>query len=126
MALLGASGSGKSSLLNLLAGLDSPSAGTVIVEDQSLSGLSREQLANADVDGGQQEVERNGRGQAHRRANQSDADLVGNLRGLHLLALTDPSESRHHAQHRSEQAEQECLQDPCWSRQRQRSDRKKA
>lgn len=45
MALLGASGSGKSSLLNLLAGLDSPSVGTVIVEDQSLSGLSREQLA---------------------------------------------------------------------------------
>jgi putative ABC transport system ATP-binding protein len=45
VALLGASGSGKSSLLNLLAGLDSPSVGTVIVEDQSLSGLSREQLA---------------------------------------------------------------------------------
>jgi putative ABC transport system ATP-binding protein len=45
MALLGASGSGKSSLLNLLAGLDSPSSGNVIVEDQSLSGLSREQLA---------------------------------------------------------------------------------
>lgn len=45
MALLGASGSGKSSLLNLLAGLDSPSSGSVIVEDQSLSGLSREQLA---------------------------------------------------------------------------------
>ena len=32
VALLGASGSGKSSLLNLLAGLDSPSAGSVIVE----------------------------------------------------------------------------------------------
>ena len=45
VALLGASGSGKSSLLNLLAGLDSPSSGNVIVEDQSLSGLSREQLA---------------------------------------------------------------------------------
>ncbi len=45
MALLGASGSGKSSLLNLLAGLDSPSSGNVIIEDQSLSGLSREQLA---------------------------------------------------------------------------------
>jgi putative ABC transport system ATP-binding protein len=45
VALLGASGSGKSSLLNLLAGLDSPSAGSVIVENQSLSSLSREQLA---------------------------------------------------------------------------------
>ncbi len=45
MALLGASGSGKSSLLNLLAGLDSASVGTVIVEDRTLSGLSREQLA---------------------------------------------------------------------------------
>jgi putative ABC transport system ATP-binding protein len=45
VALLGASGSGKSSLLNLLAGLDSPSSGTVIVGDQSLAGLSREQLA---------------------------------------------------------------------------------
>jgi putative ABC transport system ATP-binding protein len=45
VALLGASGSGKSSLLNLLAGLDSPSSGSVIVEGQSLAGLSREQLA---------------------------------------------------------------------------------
>jgi putative ABC transport system ATP-binding protein len=45
VALLGASGSGKSSLLNLLAGLDSPSAGSVIVGNQSLSGLSREELA---------------------------------------------------------------------------------
>ena len=44
-ALLGASGSGKSSLLNLLAGLDSPTAGSVIVGNQSLSGLSREELA---------------------------------------------------------------------------------
>jgi len=45
VALLGASGSGKSSLLNLLAGLDSPSAGSVIVENQSLSDLSRDELA---------------------------------------------------------------------------------
>ena len=45
VALLGASGSGKSSLLNLLAGLDSPSSGSVIVNDKNLAGLSREELA---------------------------------------------------------------------------------
>jgi putative ABC transport system ATP-binding protein len=45
VALLGASGSGKSSLLNLLAGLDSPSSGNVIVNDQNLAGLSRDELA---------------------------------------------------------------------------------
>jgi putative ABC transport system ATP-binding protein len=45
VALLGASGSGKSSLLNLLAGLDSPSAGSVIVNGRNLGGLSREELA---------------------------------------------------------------------------------
>jgi putative ABC transport system ATP-binding protein len=45
VALLGASGSGKSSLLNLLAGLDSPSSGSVIVTDQNLAGLSRDELA---------------------------------------------------------------------------------
>ena len=45
VALLGASGSGKSSLLNLLAGLDSPSSGTVQVQGGDLAKLSREQLA---------------------------------------------------------------------------------
>src|SRR5947207_4293543 len=45
VALLGASGSGKSSLLNLIAGLDSPSSGSVVVSDQDLAALSRDQLA---------------------------------------------------------------------------------
>jgi putative ABC transport system ATP-binding protein len=46
LALLGSSGSGKSSLLNLIAGLDRPTAGVIIVEGHNLAHLSRQELAS--------------------------------------------------------------------------------
>ena len=45
VALLGSSGSGKSSLLNLIAGLDHATGGGIVVHGRDLAKMSREELA---------------------------------------------------------------------------------
>jgi putative ABC transport system ATP-binding protein len=45
IAVMGPSGSGKSTLLNLAGGLDEPTSGSVVVDGEQLSGLSRRAVA---------------------------------------------------------------------------------
>jgi putative ABC transport system ATP-binding protein len=45
LALLGSSGSGKSTVLNLIAGLDRPSSGTILAEGKNLAALASPELA---------------------------------------------------------------------------------
>jgi putative ABC transport system ATP-binding protein len=45
VAIMGASGSGKSTMLGLLAGLDTPSSGNVIIAGVDITGLSEDKLA---------------------------------------------------------------------------------
>ena len=44
LAVVGTSGSGKSSLLHMLGGLDNPTSGEVIIDGRNISGLSRDEL----------------------------------------------------------------------------------
>src|SRR5690625_4898310 len=44
MAIIGSSGSGKSALLNLLGGLERPSAGSLLVDGQNLLRMTEKQL----------------------------------------------------------------------------------
>lgn len=45
VAIIGKSGSGKSTLMHMIGGLDTPTAGEVIVAGKHLAGLTKEQLA---------------------------------------------------------------------------------
>ena len=46
IALLGKSGSGKTTMLSLLAGLDRPDQGSILIDDLDLTKLSEEELCN--------------------------------------------------------------------------------
>ncbi len=46
VSLMGASGTGKSTLLNLIAGIDRPDAGRIVIDGADITGLSRTRLAH--------------------------------------------------------------------------------
>src|SRR5687768_77521 len=46
VSLMGASGTGKSTLLNLIAGIDRPDSGSILVDGTNITKLSRSKLAN--------------------------------------------------------------------------------
>lgn len=46
VSLMGPSGTGKSTLLNLVSGIDRPDAGTIVVDDVEITKLSRSKLAD--------------------------------------------------------------------------------
>lgn len=46
ISLMGASGTGKSTLLNLIASIDKPDRGSIVIDGMDITGLSRTQLAN--------------------------------------------------------------------------------
>jgi putative ABC transport system ATP-binding protein len=45
VSITGASGSGKSTLLGLIAGLDAPSSGEIFIDDESITAMSEDDLA---------------------------------------------------------------------------------
>ena len=45
VVISGSSGSGKTTLLSILSGLDQPSGGRVVLDDQDITGFSEDQLA---------------------------------------------------------------------------------
>ena len=46
ISLMGASGTGKSTLLNLIASIDKPTRGRIVIDGTEITGLSRKKLAN--------------------------------------------------------------------------------
>ena len=46
ISLMGASGTGKSTLLNLIASIDKPDSGSIVIDDTDITRLSRTKLAN--------------------------------------------------------------------------------